>query len=307
VAFFVFFNGLLPIASFLTTPTAAATEAIVSPTPDHPTETAAPVITESPSPTSEVTETPISPTPTLATASISSPAPPGEVLKIFDQNNADSCQVQTTNISTSLEYGEGFLPRADNNWRFAIKRGRTLDEYIQVDFGQCFDPTQLKSMAVNMWVPRLELQRDFTDIKEPGKEVGFFIENENGQRREYTIWIDATESMHLRVREGEQVILDQIVSIVNIGVLKIKGEFPRFYAEFPIQIFFERNNNGWDAIYLKQGPVLEAVTAQQLDPADMIPLVNATLPTMEEIQKIGLIGYGGETQTVIWPLVFFGK
>jgi serine/threonine protein kinase len=316
LVFVVFFDGLATVQSFLTTPTSNATEVMPSVTSESPIETATLVVTQSPSATSAITETPAVPTPspasitaTLTPATLPSPAPLGEVIQIFDQNISppDACRTQTTNFATSLKRQEGFIPRGDGNWRFAIEQGRTTEQFIEVDFSRCFDTTQLKSMAVNMWVPRLELQRDFPTIKEPGKEIGFFIEDTSGQRREYTIWIDATKSMHLRVRENGESILDEVVSIVNIGILKIRGDFPRFYSEFPLQIFLERDNSGWDVIYLKQGPIQEAVNAAALDPIQMIRIDNAARPKMEDIQKIGLIGYGGETQTVIWPLVFFGK
>ena len=42
--------------------------------------------------------------------------------------------------------------------------------------------------------------------------------------------------MRLRVREGIDITFDDIISIVDPGFLKIRGSFPRFYAEFPIQI-----------------------------------------------------------------------
>ena len=111
--------------------------------------------------------------------------------------------------------------------------------------------------------------------------------------------------MRLRVREGNDITFDDIISIVDPGFLKIRGSFPRFYAEFPIQIFFEVNNSGLDIIYLKQGAIQQAVPIDALDPNQMIIIHGAVRPELGSIQKIGLIGYGGETQTVIWPLVLF--
>ena len=114
--------------------------------------------------------------------------------------------------------------------------------------------------------------------------------------------------MYLRVREGNKITLDDVVLVVNEENLKITGVFPRLYAEFPIQIFFEINNNGLDIIYLRQGPIQKAVKVDALTPNQMLPpIYNAVRSTLSNIQKIGLIGYGGETQTVIWPLVFFGE
>ena len=79
------------------------------------------------------------------------------------------------------------------------------------------------------------------------------------------------------------------------------------HADFPIQIFFETNSNGLDIIYLRQGPVQLAAKAEAMDPSQMIIIHSAVRPNLGDIQTIGLIGYGGETQTVIWPLVFFGE
>jgi hypothetical protein len=213
-------------------------------------------------------------------------------------------------LPSGLNKDEGFTRRGDKNWRFGIDSGRSAADLIQIDYGPCLDLPQVAAIAMNIWVPRLELQRDDPNnpgAVEPGKEIGFFVEDENGQRREYTLWIDKEESMRLRVREGSEITFDEIVSIVDPGILKIKGSFPRKYAEFPIQVFLEISNNGLAIVYLKQGPVQQAVQPGALDPNQMIMIPGAIRPGLGSIQKIGLIGYGGETQTVIWPLVFFGN
>jgi hypothetical protein len=151
------------------------------------------------------------------------------------------------------------------------------------------------------------LERDNPE-KEAGKEFGFFIQTANGQRREYTIWMDVNGSMHLHIRENGEITFNEIILIVNEDNLKIKGTFPRLYAEFPIKIFFEIDNNGLDIIYLQQGLVQQAANAEELDPTQMLPIINNTIrPTLGEIEAIGLIGYGGETQTIIWPLAFYDK
>lgn len=316
LVFFVFFDGWRTIQSFFIIPTSAITEVTQSATSEIPTAIETLDVTDTPSPTSMLTETPIVPTESTSaptdistSAAIPSPVIPGAPIQVIGQNNAPAsgCWVQETNFATAPQPAEGFTRRGDGNWRFGLEKGRTAEEFLQTDFSQCLDVTQVRAIAINMWVPRLELQRNYVEIKEPGKEIGFFIEGANGQRREYTIWIDAEESMHLRVREGTETTLDEVVSIVNLGVLKVRGEFPRLYSEFPLQIFFEVNNKGLDIIYLKQGPVQEAVNAESLDPGQMIRNDSAVRPTLGTIQKVGLIGYGGETQTVIWPFVFFGE
>ncbi len=314
--FFTFFGGfgILQTPSPTTTltsteiPISALSETpVVSITPSpsgNPIETSTP-LTELTS-TLTVTQAPaVSPSPGIFTAPV----------LLFDDNlkvdEKNPCWVNDTNLPLGLKPVEGFSRRdTDNYWRFGIEKGRTPDEFIRTDFSQCLGGKQVEAIAINIWVPRLELQRDSPDspgITEPGKELGFFIENANGQEREYTIWIDKNKSMHLRVQENNDTTLDEVVLIVNEENLKIKGTFPRLYAEFPIQIFFEINNNGLDIIYLRQGPVQEAVKAEDIDPSQMIRVDNAVRSTLGNIQKIGLIGYGGETQTAIWPLVFFGK
>jgi serine/threonine protein kinase len=315
LAFFVLFNGWGMIQSVIATPTLTQTEAVPSNTPENSTATETLTVTETLSPAETLTETPTTPTqptPVVTTpstpVSTPSPATPGAVVQVIDQNNSPTsgCLIQETNSSTPLQPSEGFTRRGDRNWQFGIEGTRTTEEFVEIDFSPCIDTAQVKSMAVNMWVTRLELQRDYPEIKEPGKEIGFFIEDTNGDRREYTIWIDATESMHLKVREGSETTLDEIVSIVNIGSLKIRGQFPRLFSEFPLQIFLDLDNDGVDIIYLKQGSA-QAVDAESLDPGQMIRIDNAVRPTINDIQKIGLIGYGGETKTIIWPFVFFGE
>lgn|GEM_PF-2369532 len=315
LAYIVFFDGLGIIQSLFATPTSTLADVVPSVTPQNPTRTETLTITETPSLTLTPTETPATPTqitPVMTTpstpATIPSPVAPGAVIQIFDKSSSptNNCWEYVTNFSTTPKPTEGFTPRGDGDWQFGIEPGRTTGEFLQTDFSRCLDTTQVKSVGVNMWVTRLELQRDFPEIKEPGKEIGFFIEYSSGERREYTIWIDATKSMHIKIREGSEITLDEIVSIVNIGSLKIRGAFPRFFSEFPLQIFLELDNNGVDIFYLKQGRA-QAVAAESLEPGQMIRIDNAARPTINGIQKIGLIGYGGETKAIIWPLAFFGE
>ena len=310
--FFTFFDGFKMIQELLITPTLTSTEILSSASPNTP------VVTQTPSPTGNPTETATSPAELTSTPSTTlipavSPSPGAYTnsISVFDKNSSpDNCWVNETNLSLELKPSEGFTRRGDGNWRFGIEKSRTTDEFVQTDFSGCLDGKQVGAIALSVWVPRLELQRDSPDNPgtiEPGKEFGFFIEDANGKRREYTIWIDKEKSMHLRVREGNEITPDEVVLIVNEENLKIKGSFPRLYSEFPIQIFFEINNEGLDIIYLRQGPVQKAITAEEMNPNQMTRIDGAVRLTLGNIQRIGLIGYGGETQTVIWPLVFFGE
>lgn len=113
--------------------------------------------------------------------------------------------------------------------------------------------------------------------------------------------------MHVRMRENSNITHDEIVSVVNNENLKFKEVYPRLYAEFPIQIFFEVNNNGLDILYLQDGPFQLPAEANDMNPSQMVRMDSVTQPTFGAVSRFGLIGYGGETQTVIWPLVFFGN
>jgi hypothetical protein len=83
--------------------------------------------------------------------------------------------------------------------------------------------------------------------------------------------------------------------------------YPRLYAKLPVQIFFEVNNNGLDILYLQEGPFQLPTEAKDMNLSQMVRIDSLTRPTFGDVSRFGLIGYGGETQTVIWPLVFFGK
>ena len=159
-------------------------------------------------------------------------------------------------------------------------------------------------MGLNAWILKLVPERPnpayAPSITDPGREFGFFVEGKNGTSREYTLWIDAEKVLHLKVRENGKVIDDN--SELVVSTIQTDGAFPRTYHKFFIQIFLELNNNGVDALYLLQGPD-KAVTADSLTPTKMI--LKSTLPTVGDIQKIGLVGYGGETQVLIWPLAFY--
>lgn len=77
--------------------------------------------------------------------------------------------------------------------------------------------------------------------------------------------------------------------------------------DFAQQVLNKIDNQGLDIIYLRQGPVQESIRAENMDPSQMLRMDKAVLPALGTAQKIGLIGYGGDTQTVIWPLAFYGE
>jgi len=209
----------------------------------------------------------------------------------------DNCWQNETNSSTGLTPTEGLSRRDDKNWRFLAGKNRLIDDFVQVDFSQCFHGQQIMAISLNAWMARLEPEREF----------GFFLENNDGSRREYTILVDEKETMHLRMRENSLLLFDETILIINPNNLNMFGEYPRYYYQFPIQFFFEINNQRLDILYLREGSKLSPVKIDELNPNYMIRIDPVIIPTLGEIQKIGIIGRGGETQIFLWPLVFFGK
>ena len=301
--------------------------------------TIAPSVTNTPIPTAENTETSLPPTitntppptplPDLSPTPITPTAIPGPRVYTTDSILAEYKEVPSSlssiclpvNISTenNLKSNEGFYPRNDsaqevNYWGFRVDKehtiylkDQTINQAIASDFGQCIQ--QINAISLNTWVTRLDLERDSPnyDLVDPGQEIGIFIDNGNGLRREYTIWVDKEKLMHVRVRENNEVVEDSPILVVNDNIMKIKGTFPRYYAEFPLQIFLEINNQGLDIIYLQEGPGQLPVTAPDIVPEQMIRIDNAIFSTVGADQSIGIIGYGGETQAIIWPFIFYGE
>ena len=264
--------------------------------------------TEIPTLTAESTSTPAD---NLVPATSSSPGTYSEPVLIFDRNSSsDECWTDETNLTTNLWTSEGFTRRPDGYWRFGIEKDRTTVDFVQSDFKRCLGTTQVAAMALNSWVVQLEIERESRQnpgTLEPGKEFGFFIESDSGEKREYTIWVDKDKAMHLRLRENNRLTYDEIVLIVEKENLRVEEIYPRLYAKFPVQIFFEVNNNGLDILYLQEGPFQLPAEAKDMNPSQMVRMDSIVRTAFEDISKFGLIGYGGETQTVIWPLVFFGK
>ena len=309
---FTFFGGLGMLQSMTANSTLAPTGAGQLITTDLPIVNTALPPTDLPTATSiQPTESISTPTNILVPAISPAPGTYTEPILIFDKSSpSNNCWADETNLQTNLWTSEGFTRRIDGHWRFGIEKGRTTEQFVQSDFSQCLGTGPVGAIALNAWIVQLEIERESPEnpeILEPGREFGFFIEDNKGERREYTIWVDRDEATYLRIRENRTITYNESVSIVNEDNLNIEEIYPRFYAAFPLQLFFEINNNGLDIIYLKQGPLLEAVVAEDMNPSQMVRIDEAVRSTLGDIQKIGLVGYGGETQTVIWPLVFFGE
>ena len=299
------FGGLLLMFSLLTIVIIAATNSLrsslVAPISSTPSQSSTPP--QSP-PTTNPTKT-AAPTFTLTPAIVFPPKTYANTILVFDSNSVpfSGCWINETNSLTDLNPFEGFSRRNDGNWQFEIERNRTVKDLVQANFSQCMRDRQVTAVALNAWVARLEAENESLDHLR--NEFGIFVENENGQRREYTLWIDEDNAMHLRIRENDAVTNDSIVLIVNPENLRIDVAYPRSYYQFPVEIFLEINNNGFDIVYLREGPLQSSVDVGEIDPSQMMRIDSSLRLTLSDIQDIGLVGYGGETQVIIWPLVFF--
>jgi len=276
----------------------------------HNTETSLPVpSTATNAETSKNTETPtllsveLSPTPTQNDIpNLETPHPPktySPVLVfdeklVFNDTLKEGCWANTMNGSSSTSSIEGFSRRSDNYWRFEVPQYRNREDIIQTDFSGCLNIQQLTAISMNVWVSKIEANREF----------GFFIEDTNGNRRAYTIWLERVEGvnkMYLRVWENNDFTDYELLFTRN---LKVEDAFPRLYYQFSFLSFFEINNDGLDILYLDEGKPQEPVSPKNIDPNSLIRIDNAVRPTLGNIKAFGLVGYGGELKTAFWPLVF---
>lgn len=308
--FWIFLPSLIGIANIQPTTSSS------TPTPEATITLATESIVQTSSSTAIFTLTPEPPSPTTALESQVTPLPNSNKSLGFVFNqialsatppSATSCWVNYENLKETTNRLEGFSRRDDNNWRFNIEKNPDLNRYITADFTKCINGQKIDSFAMNTLVSKMEIIKEnseSTDANNAGKGIGFFIQGKNDTKREYTIWVDQTGSMHLRVREDQKTIIDNVIFIVN---LTTKSAFPRMYATFPIQIYLEIDNQGLDILYIREGSDQKAVDYQDLDPNQMIRIDSAVLKSLGDIKSFGLIGYGGETQTIIFPLVFYQK
>jgi serine/threonine protein kinase len=269
-------------------PTASQTQTVTV----TPTETTIPTITPSPTPRTYLAE---------------------QALVFDNKTKMPSSQYcWQTKTELDLTVNEGFFQRTeDNYWGFrvledekTIKEERPIETPIYVNFIPCLANQQITGFGLNAYILKIVPERIHPayapSIVDPGREFGLFLTSENNIQREYTLWIDKDKLLHLKIRENGKTIYDNNELVVS--TIQTDGAFPRVYNKFPIQIFLELNNNGMDVLYLLQGTD-KAATTDSLIPTKMI--LKSTLPTVGSVQKIGLVGYGGETQVLIWPLAFY--
>src|SRR5262249_34130236 len=142
-----------------------------------------------------------------------------------------SCWKTTTDSSLGLQPDDGFTRREDHNWRLATFKEHPTDTSVQVDFRSCIPNQNILGTGLNVWVGQLKIegasQAQPEELK-PENEIGLFIENTQGLRREYTIWIDNDASLHVRVRENNTIVLDEVRAVVNN--LRLLRSFPSSFA-----------------------------------------------------------------------------
>jgi serine/threonine protein kinase len=221
-------------------------------------------------------------------------------------SNSRLCWVNDVNSLTDLVKPEGFNRKIDETWWiFNTWDGRTIEESVITNFSTCPHPgsevslnKSVKALALNAWVAQLKPENS----NEVGGEFGFFVKDANGFVREYTLWVDVNNDLHLRVRENAEVVYDEKAVIVNV---QYSGR-GNVYRQFRVQMFLEMDNNGSSIIYLLEAPS-NSVEAKGIVPNQMIRIDAAVRPALKDIEEFGLIGRGGPTEVLIWPLALFGE
>lgn len=265
------------------------TETTTQDIPSSPTDA---IITLTPETPSEPTKSP-----TIIQAVTPLPKTYSPLLSFDKQHANDGCWVNAINGTTNLFPGEAFTKREDGYWSFGAEKNRDIDAVLQTDFSKCLASGKINAIGINVFVPQIEENREF----------GIFLEDTNGNRREYTILVKRVDPSHqvdrvfLRIRDQSEVT---DYELLTTGNLKSINAFPRLYYQYAFILFLEINNDGLDILYMQDGPLQESLSIDQFAPNELIRANNATRPAMTDIFSYGLIGYGGEIQSVIWPLVF---
>ncbi|MCI0619043.1 hypothetical protein L0244_39235, partial [bacterium] len=295
-------SGLFPNASATSMLTLTELTPLVSSEAPTLTETQTAIVTFTATPTlqAELTSTAsAAPIPVISPAPNTLTAP----IKVFDNkiivDLENPCWHDETSLLDGLRDEEGFdrRPNADRYWKFRIEKDRLPDDIVQTDFMPCIANEVKPIRAIGMDVSIQSL--------ESGREFGFFLEDQNGQRREYTLWLEDAR-LYLRIRQDNNMTDYEQLILNNLKVNRVSHLHT--YYQFSLQIFFEINNQGLDILYLREGRLQIPAKVEDVDPSNGMKRIDeAVLPTLTNIEKIGLIGYGGDTQVAIWPLVFFGK
>lgn len=253
-----------------------------------------------------IISTTISPFETIIPPQVITPLPNVYSSQIitFDKSLGNiSCWKNEALSPAKLILNDGFYRRTDLDWGFRVQENHTTDEIVQVDFTSCLNSVEIKAFALNVAINRLQPEIE-KPLGKDGNEFGFYLEG--SIRREYTIWIDKGRAMHLRIREDNKIIYDEIILVVSSSSLHSADTYPVSY-KFPLIIFFEIDNQGLDILYMIEGSLEKSINVGSVDPLKMIRIDSAVRQTVDNLQGIGLLGRGGKTEVQIWPLVFFEK
>jgi hypothetical protein len=272
--------------------------------------TNSPIATLTPSPTgtSSLTETstivetptpPITPLPSLYTPIPIATDPANPLAHCW--KNEVGPPTASTPIPT-LTNQEGIQTRRfDANLQFVIDQYRKPTNPIQTDFGSCFNGQGVAAISFNAQVNRIGI--DTQSQEKLASEWGIFLENENGKRREYTLWVDDTSgALYLRVREGENEDYKQ--SVISP---RRKGEYPYPFYEYSVVIYLEIDNHDLDIFYLMPGLGNLPLIFDDTTLSQMIRVDDAVRPTFDNVKKIGLVGRGLNSQIVLLPLTFYKR
>ncbi len=296
IALFAIRPSLLNVSSITFTTTSTFTEVsttIVLTETQAVTETASPTTTPTPTVIIVPTETP---------TAFPAPLNYSPILAFEDQpllTEFKLCWHNEVIPSSELMAPEGFNRKIDNTWWiFNTSDGRATEESVKANFANCANNKSVNAMALNTWVTQIQPETENV----PGSEFGIFLQGTNGFIREYVLWVDKSEKLHLRIRENAQVVYDDTVLLVN---MQSSGR-GNVFRQYRIQMFLEMDNHGAVILYLSEADSAPA-SVQDLNPTQMIPIYAATRPRLDNLQDFGLIGRGRSTEILIWPLVLFQK
>jgi len=282
----------------LAQPTVTPTEVIISPDTPLPvtlTSTEAAI-----DPTFTVTPTETATQEIVASPSVVAPLQYSPFLTLDQNAHSSEADCWINSSTAGLGRNEGLYPREKEGWGFRIFADKSVEEMVQTDLSGCVSGRSIDAIALNVIINRLE----YPDI-EASHEFGFFMEDSTGNRREYTLWMDKTHAIYLRVRDGA-AIADNLILVISAENLKFGGDYPRPYTSFPVKMFLEINNSGQDILYLLDSS-FDIPKEISFDPGQMIRMDSAILPSLTDVKSIGILGYGGKTETIVWPLMLLER
>lgn len=272
----------------------------------NPTETAAPspfIVTTNVN-TPFVTTTPVLIdtkvfTPTLSTAPtatqtlLKTPSP-GSYSQIITFDNKLPFDSSSTPCWTTNPSYNSMGVRDDKYWTFQVDKKYSSSDLIETDFSKCFTGKQIAAIGLNFQAQRIGINSEF----------GVFVEDDSNHRREYTFWTDSNDdTTYLRIKEtGKDDIKIPLITIQP----NLEGQFPSKYYQYSVKLFLELDNQGSDIIYLSPASEFQPLNADEVNPDPVFKINGAVLPTLKNVQKIGLIGRGKDIQIILWPLIFFG-